>query len=96
MAQRPGYSRDQVLSDLREHVVEVTFTKVNGQQRVMRCTLMQEHLPPSYRESLDEQRQEEEFHQANKDTLAVWDIQNGGWRSFRIDSVTYLQIIDGY
>ena len=33
------YSRDTLLKDLREHVIEVHFTKVNGEQRIMRCTL---------------------------------------------------------
>jgi hypothetical protein len=40
----------------------------------------------------------EEEHDKHKDSgvLAVWDLQNNGWRSFRIDSVEYAQIIDGY
>lgn len=90
------YERDKILHDLREHVVEVTFTKINGETRVMRCTLMPEHLPPSFNNNLEEQALEKEFHQKNSDTLAVWDIQKGGWRSFRIDSVAYIQIVDGY
>jgi predicted DNA-binding transcriptional regulator YafY len=37
-------------------------------------------------------------HDKHKDSgvLAVWDLQNNGWRSFRIDSVEYAQIIEGY
>jgi len=37
-------------------------------------------------------------HDKHRDSgvLAVWDLQNNGWRSFRIDSVEYAQIIDGY
>lgn len=90
------YNRDEVLGDLRNHVVEVTFTKVNGDQRVMRCTLKQELLPKSYVQDINEQTKEKEFHQANENVIAAWDVQKGGWRSFRIDSVEYLQIIDGY
>lgn len=88
------YNRDDVLRDLRQHIVEVTFTKVNGDQRVMRCTLQPNYLPKTY---LEEKEKETSFHNENPNVIAAWDLQNGGWRSFRIDSVEYLQIIDtGY
>ena len=87
------YQRDDVLRDLRDHVLEVTFTKVNGEQRVMRCTLKENLLPESYKTDIKE---ENDFHQKNPDVIACWDVQKGGWRSFRIDSVQYLQIIDAY
>lgn len=90
------YQRDTILKDLRENVLEVTFTKVNGEQRVMRCTLRNDLLPKTFVENVDEQKEEKEFHQNNPDTIACWDVQKGGWRSFRVDSVGYLQIIDGY
>lgn len=90
------YERDAVLNDLRSHVIEVTFTKVNGEQRVMRCTLKQSLLPKSYVENINEQKEEKDFHQQNPNVVAAWDVQKGGWRSFRLDSVEYLQIIDGY
>lgn len=90
-------NRDILLGDLRSHVVEVTFNKVSdGSTRVMRCTLKNELLPPSYRENLEEQTQEKEFNKNNQEVIAAWDVQKGGWRSFRLDSVQYLQIIDGY
>lgn len=90
------YQRDVLLKDLRQNVIEVTFTKVNGDQRVMRCTLIENMLPPSYRNNPDEKSSETEFHQKNPEVIAAWDVQAGGWRSFRIDSVTYVQVIDSY
>ncbi len=87
------YKRDTLLRDLRESVIEVFFTKVNGEQRAMICTLKPEMLPPSY---LEEKEQEKKYHKENKDVIAAWDVQKGGWRSFRIDSVSYVQIKDGY
>jgi hypothetical protein len=88
--------RNEILADLRSNVLEVTFTKVNGQERQMRCTLMPDFLPPSYRNNLDEQKSEKEYHQTNPDVIACWDIGSNGWRSFRIDSVIYTQVIDAY
>lgn len=90
------YQRDALLKDLRSGVLEVTFNKVSGDLRTMRCTLKNEYLPESYRTSLDEQNQEQTFHQNNPDVLAVWDVQKGGWRSFRVDLVTYAQLMDSY
>ena len=84
------YNRDQILKDLHENVIEVTFKKVNGEDRVMRCTLDPSYLPPNYvKEHLDEQHSRPE----NLSVIAAWDIQANGWRSFRIDNVTYVQTV---
>jgi hypothetical protein len=88
------FDRDTILKDLRQYVIEVHFTKVNGEQRVMRCTLRPDLLPKSYINDLNEQKQEKEYHQTNPDVIAAWDVQKGGWRSFRIDTVGYLQNVD--
>ena len=85
--------RDIVLRDLRKNVIEIHFTKVDGTPRVMRGTLDPVHLPESY---LTEKTEESKYHNENPNVIACWDIQKGGWRSFRIDSVEYLQIIDNY
>ena len=85
--------RNTLLKDLRESVIEVLFTKVNGEERIMRCTLRKDMLPPNY---VTEEAQEKDFHQKNPDTIAAWDVDKGGWRSFRIDSVQYVQVKDGY
>lgn len=90
------YQRDTLLKDLRSNVVEVHFTKANGENRVMRCTLSKHMLPESYQQSLEEQKEEKAFHKENPDVLAVWDLGVKGWRSFRIDSVFYAVVIDAY
>jgi WYL_2, Sm-like SH3 beta-barrel fold len=87
------YERDTLLKDLREFVVEVHFTKVNGQGRVMRCTLRPDMLPESYTTKGGE-LQDRDFHARNSDTIACWDVTSGGWRSFRVDSVSYAQNVD--
>lgn len=90
------YDRDTLLRDLRSNVIEVHFTKTDGSNRVMKCTLQTKYLPESFTKSLEEQAQEKDFHQRNPEVLAVWDIENNGWRSFRIDSVTYCQLLDSF
>ena len=89
------YDREKLIDDLKQSVVEVTFTKVNGDRRVMRCTLDPKHLPPitnQQLEHIDEQHKREE----NKEVIAVWDVQANGWRSFRVDSIQYVQEVDAY
>jgi hypothetical protein len=84
------YNRDQLLKDLREFVIEVTFNKVNGDQRQLRCTLDPSYLPPNYNsEHLEEQHRKPE----NLGVIAAWDVQANGWRSFRIENVTYVQTV---
>jgi hypothetical protein len=82
------YDRDNLLKDLQEQVIKVTFTKVNGEKRQMRCTLMQHHLPPNTDKNhlISEHRKAE-----NLNTIAVWDLDVGAWRSFRIESVEYVE-----
>ena len=87
------FNRDDLINDLKQSVAEVTFTKVNGDNRVMRCTLDPRYIPVAVdSKHLDEQHAKRE----NKDVVAVWDLHNKGWRSFRVDSVQYVQEIDGY
>lgn len=86
------YNRNDVIKDLKQSVCEVTFGKVNGDRRVMRCTLDARHVSiPFDIKHLDEQHNKLE----NKNTVVCWDIIANGWRSFRIDSVEYMQELDG-
>lgn len=90
---RTQFDREILINDLRLHTCKIHFTKVNGQKRIMICTLLPEHLPANTnRDALNEAHQKPE----NKDSIAVWDLENGGWRSFRVDTVEYAEIIDGY
>lgn len=87
------YDRDTLLKDLRQEVIEVTFTKVNGETRVMRCTLRADILPPNADiQHIDEEHSKQE----NLAVIVAWDVQVNGWRSFRVDSVKYLQSMNGY
>lgn len=87
-------NRDEIVKSLREYVIEVHFDKVDGSPRVMRCTLRPDLLPPSYREKLSEQKEEQEFHEANPDVVAAWDVQKAGWRSFRVENIKYIQNVN--
>lgn len=85
-------------SDLKTNVVEVIFTKINGETRKMRATLDPRHIPelakPEHHPGAMEQLLLEEGEPAK--TIAVWDIDAGGWRSFRTDRVISVQGLQVY
>jgi hypothetical protein len=74
----------ELQSQLQKEVLEVTFTKVNGEKRIMNCTLMEGILPSNP----TEEAKKEAKKKVNEDVLSVWDIDSNGWRSFRIKNVT--------
>jgi hypothetical protein len=73
--------REDLKSSLRAKVGTVTFTKQNGDERIMRCTLQESVLPAQT--DLEESIQKK----GSTDSLAVWDLEKNAWRSFRYDSV---------
>lgn len=46
----------------------------------MKCTLKEEFIQ-QYEKKTERVRKE------NEDVLSVWDLDNNGWRSFRVDSI---------
>jgi hypothetical protein len=88
------FERNTLLTDLRNGVIEVTFEKDNGQTRVLRCTLLMALMPQKYQEKLEEQTNEQTYHQQNQDTIRAWDVDNKGWRSFKIEAIKYVQSLD--
>lgn len=77
---------DDIKNCLQNTVAKVEFTKLNGEQRVMLCTLMEEHLPKI--ESVSTKPK-------SNTHLSVWDLEKNGWRSFRIDKVTQVNAYVG-
>lgn len=76
------FTRDGLIDMLRSNIVTVTFTKVNGDERVMTCTLLSEHIP-----NAPITNGEVVVKQTTSNTVSVWDINANGWRSFRIENV---------
>jgi len=76
--------RDTLIKNLQKKVMRVTFTKVNGEERVMDCTLQEHFLPET-----DSNNRKE-----NEEVLPVWDIDKGEWRSFRLDAITNIEALE--
>lgn len=75
------YDYNGLVNTLRSAVVNVTFEKVDGTERTMQCTLLSQYLPEQYRNMAPM------LTETTPNTISVWDTENSGWRSFRVDSV---------
>lgn len=69
---------------LQKNVCEIVFTKVDGTDRTMRCTLLEQYLPQST-------SNETSTKKSNPNTMVVWDVDSRGWRSFRTASLKTIQ-----
>jgi hypothetical protein len=76
------FTKENLIDMLRNNIVTVTFTKVNGEERTMKCTLMAEYVPNAPSNNGQVLLQESESK-----AVSVWDTEMNGWRSFRVDSV---------
>lgn len=75
--------RDYLTLKLQFGEVEIEFTKVDGSNRVMPCTLASQLIPtaPIVEGKVKKERKE------NPNVIRVFCIDKQEWRSFRIDSV---------
>ncbi len=81
VADLKGIPKENDLVDmLRKEVLEVTFNKLDGEERIMTCTKMEQYIPEDKRPKTDKPSKE--------GTVTVWDVKADGWRSFRYDRVT--------
>ena len=77
--------REMLVKNLKKMNAEVTFTKLNGDVRVIQCTLQESVVP--------EKTTSGERKIANPDVLPVWDIEKSAWRSFRYDTITNVKFM---
>jgi len=78
-------TRNEISDLARSNIISVTFTKKNGEMRTMKCSLKDEYIDGEVKKSTP-------IRKPNYDVLPVWDLDNNGWRSFRIDSVKGVEI----
>lgn len=72
--------RQWLIDHLKTGPVKVHFTKTDGTEREMNCTLDESVVPPV-------EKKTERVKAVNENILPVYDIDAKGWRSFRLDSI---------
>ena len=78
---------------LDQNVVVVDFTKLNGDKRVMTCTLREDIKPAATKIDTMSQKKVREISDA---VVSVWDVNAKGWRSFRYDRVNSIDVVEEY
>lgn len=79
-------NRQKVRDALILDDVQIVFTKANGEERVMACTLRPAAI--NYEKSSGPRKVPD-----TDESQAVWDIEANWWRSFRWDSLICWQVL---
>ena len=72
-------TRKDLVDRLKQSVVNVVFTKADGSERTMNCTLKLENIP-------EDQHPKSTF-KSESDQIRVFDTDIQEWRSFNFSSV---------
>ena len=81
-------NRQEIVDTLKQGVHVITFTKVDGTERSMPCTLDPTFLPVV---DLIENEEKRVPRKLNIDTLRVFVTDIKEWRSFRIENLKNIQ-----
>ena len=73
------YTRTQLENMLSRGIVQISFTKKDGSDRVMNCTTNLNFIPKNKHPKSQNTRSD--------DVIAVYDVESNDWRSFDIKSV---------
>lgn len=86
-----GWSEDEkevfrkwLISHLKYGPVTVYFTKKDGTERKMDCTLKEENI-------VQYEKKTDRVKTLNEETCPVFDLEKNEWRSFRFDALTKVE-----
>ena len=76
--------RKWLVGHLKYGPVTVFFTKKDGTERKMECTLKEEDI-------VQYEKKTERVKTLNEETCPVFDLEKNEWRSFRYDAITKVE-----
>ena len=82
-------TRNEMIEQLQAQDCRVVFTKVNGEQRDMMCTLMETVLPKATKDPLSQKK----VRAVNEAVVVAWDVNKEAFRSFRVENVVSFHVI---
>lgn len=80
-----NFTRQSLTEMLHKGECQINFTKINGEQREMYCTLDPKLIPV---DKMAKTASDEGKKSINENVLNVWSLDKNDWRSFRISNVT--------
>ena len=69
---------------LKQRIVRIDFTKVDGSNRIMNATLNQDMIEQL---STPAEKKTDRVKTTPTGVLAVFDVDNKGWRSMRVENI---------
>lgn len=72
--------------------VTVKFTKKDGSERTMLCTLNEQKIPFDKLPKAKEPTEETTTVASSVDAVRVFDVEKQEWRSFRFDSIKSVKV----
>jgi hypothetical protein len=69
-----------LIAELESSNVIITFNKLSGETRSMKCTLQKDIIPKANK---DEHLSQKKIREVSPEVLTVWDVDKNGWRSIR-------------
>lgn len=84
--------REWLLKALRSGPVTVNFTKTDGTERAMACTLDESIIPNEFAPKAKVEGEVE--RKKPTESVAVFDLEKEGWRSFRWDAIKTVVIAE--
>ena len=78
---------------LSQNVLTIDFTKLNGDKRVMTCTLREDMKP---RATKSDPMSQKAVRETSDEVVSVWDVNAKGWRSFRYNRINSVDIVENY
>ena len=85
--------REDLDKMLEQNVLVVDFTKLDGDKRVMTCTLREDIKPPATKK---DPMSQEKVRKVSDAVVSVWDVNAKGWRSFRYERINAVDVVDEY
>jgi len=76
-------TRNEMIEHLQAQVCRVVFKKINGEERDMSCTLMENVLPKATKDPLSQNK----VRAVNEAVIVAWDVNKDDFRSFRVENV---------
>ena len=83
------FSKQEIITKLKREICEIFFKKKDGSIRHMICTLNQSLIPT--RELVRAEKASlPQTTPAKQNVIAVWDVEKMAWRSFRVNSLLFV------
>jgi hypothetical protein len=82
MSDMQSVLRESIIEHLSKGEVELQFTKADGSIRKMLATRSNELIP-----IVHQPKDSKSTNTENLDIVKCFDLENDGWRSFRVDSL---------